>query len=125
MVCDAKLVFDKALINIFFTFDEFWLGIQSHLFQDDHASTREELIRNCHGHPYSLHFVAGLVSNEVTPTTDCKQISTADTESINTLLAEELHAQSFSKFDDFKKTVLLALALFERDAEISALHYVS
>ena len=69
--------------------------------------------------------MAGLVSNEVTPTTDRIQITAADTESINTLLAEELHAQSFSKFDDFKKTVLLALTLFERDAEISALHYVS
>ncbi|XP_067951060.1 uncharacterized protein [Watersipora subatra] len=86
---------------------------------------KRHLVRQCDGHPLSLHLMSELASADFTPTTEVTHISSEDVEQgVDTLLLE-LFEKAFNKLSAENKKVLFAVVLFDLSAPLRALHYIT
>ncbi|XP_067951006.1 uncharacterized protein [Watersipora subatra] len=86
---------------------------------------KRHLVRQCDGHPLSLHLMSELASTDFTPTTEVTHISSEDVEQgVDTLLLE-LFEKAFNKLSAENRKVLFAVVLFDLSAPLRALHYIT
>lgn len=86
---------------------------------------KDRLVKLCDGHPYFLQYLSQLAQSDFSQTAEISKISTKDVDAVNTELAKVVFPNAFARLTDEQKWILFAVALFDHDAQLGALYYVS
>ena len=72
-----------------------------------------------------LSFLGDLANSDFTPTTEIGAVSQEEVKAGSIDIVDRVFSKAFQQLDDNQRQVLIAVALFDRDAPLGALYYVS
>ena len=72
-----------------------------------------------------LSFLGDLANSDFTPTTEIGDVSQGEVKAGSIDIVDRVFSKAFQQLEDNQRRVLIAVALFDRDAPLGALYYVS